>query len=152
MQGRPLVRHFCNHLSFQADGAVFTGDIVMGWTSTLISPPDGDLGDYFHSLTRLDGLDACVFHPGHGDKITAPRARLAALRDHRHRRSDQIHAHLSQTPACASDIAARIYGPQSPRIAAAAIRNTLAHLIDFASKGVVLAETEIDVATVFHLR
>ena len=59
--------------------AVLCGDVAMGWSSTLISPPDGDLADYFRTLTRLDSLKARVLLPAHGDAIEAPAARLAEL-------------------------------------------------------------------------
>lgn len=122
--------HFCNHLCFAVGDAVLSGDHVMGWASTLISPPDGDLGDYFRSLARLDAVGARVLYPGHGDPVTAPGPRIAALAAHRRDRSAQILAALAQGPATVAELTARIYTDTPPALMGAAARNVLAHLIE----------------------
>lgn len=126
--------HFCNHLCFAVGDAVLSGDHVMGWASTLISPPDGDLGDYFRALAKLDGLGARVLYPGHGAPVDAPAARIAELAAHRRDRSAQILAALAQGPATVAELTARIYTDTPPALIPAAARNVLAHLIEMTSQ------------------
>lgn len=128
--------HFAGHLGFQRDRAVFCGDVVMGWSSTLISPPDGDLADYFRTLSRLEALDARTLFPAHGDSIHAPAARLAELAAHRRERTAQILSALRDGPATAEALARRIYDIP-PALIPAATRNVLAHLIALSELGAV---------------
>ncbi len=128
--------HMANHLSFHwIEGrAVFTGDTVMGWASTLISPPDGDVGQYMTSLDRLEATDARRFHPGHGDPVAAPAARCRELRTHRRTREAEILAALDESDRI-PDIVARVYADTPPTLHVAAARNVLAHLIHLAEQG-----------------
>lgn len=130
--------HMANHLSFAWNGALFTGDLVMGWSSSLVSPPDGDMGAFMASCLRLSERDDRVFHPGHGDPVQAPRARLTELISHRKMREAQILAALrTMPPATAAELAARIYTTLAPPLLPAAERNVLAHLIDLAERNIV---------------
>lgn len=140
--------HFAGHLSFQQDRTVFCGDVVMGWSSTLISPPDGDLADYFRSLSRLDALGAETLLPAHGDAIRDPGARLAELAAHRRARTAQILAALREAPATAEALARRIYDVP-PALIPAATRNVLAHLIALAELGAVAPQGPIAANAVF---
>lgn len=133
--------HFCNHLSFVWADAVFTGDHVMGWASTLISPPDGDLGDYFRSLDRLRTQRARVFYPGHGDPVTATGQRIDELAAHRVERTRQIRAHLALGPATPAEITRALYTDTPAGLLAAAERNVFAHLIDLVQKNLAIPET-----------
>ena len=128
--------HMANHLSFHWEeaNAVFSGDTVMAWASTMISPPDGDIGQFMASLDRLAALEASVFHPGHGGPVTAPTARCHALRDHRLAREAAILAALS-APRTIPDLVAGIYADVSPALHGAAARNVLAHLLHLVAKG-----------------
>lgn len=144
--------HFGNHLSFQSGGRIFSGDIVMGWSTTLISPPDGDLGDYFRSLEKLAGQEAQVFYPGHGDPVHAPAPRLFELAEHRHARSAQILAVLQQAPASVAQLTAQIYPEITPLLRQAAARNVFAHLVEMASQGRVEARPLLSAEAVFCLR
>ena len=126
--------HFGNHLCFQMDGAIFCGDLVMGWASSLVSPPDGDLTDFMASCRKLQERRAVVLHPGHGAPITDPTARLAWLIAHREGREAQILAQLAHGPATAAQIARAIYTDIDPALLPAATRNVLAHLIDLMGK------------------
>ncbi|OCX63160.1 hypothetical protein BFP70_13215 [Thioclava sp. SK-1] len=150
--------HFANHLSFvwhpghSAIGpVVFTGDVVMGWTSTLISPPDGDLQGYFDSLDLLQSVNAAQFFPGHGAPVTQPHTRIAELRAHRHARSAQILTALRDGPACALTLAQRIYPDIPKALLPAAARNTFAHLIDFQQKHIVTPEGQLSYSVKFSL-
>ncbi|SLN36789.1 Hydroxyacylglutathione hydrolase [Roseivivax jejudonensis] len=126
--------HFGNHLSFSWGDILFTGDLVMGWASSLVSPPDGDVTDFMASLERLAARRWSVFHPGHGAPVAEPGARLAALAAHRRAREAQILQALTSGPADASGLAAAIYTDTPAALHPAAARNVLAHLIDLAGK------------------
>lgn len=128
--------HMGSHLAFRLGEAVFCGDLVMGWSTTLISPPDGDLVDYFRSLDRLAGLAPAVLYPAHGDPIDAPLPRLAELAAHRRLRSTQILSALDEAPGTAAELAARIYDI-APGLLPAATRNVLTHLIALSDLGAV---------------
>lgn len=133
--------HAANHLSFRHADVIFTGDVVMGWSSTIISPPDGDLSDYFRSLTRIETEGAARLYPGHGAPILDPTTRLAELAAHRRQRTAQILAALRAAPGTAAELAQRIYDIP-PHLQPAAARNTLAHLIALSEIGAIThAET-----------
>ena len=100
--------HSGGHLSFLWDDRIFCGDVVMGWSSTIISPPDGDLADYLRTLDRLAQLGPGRLLPAHGDPIEDPLQRLADLAAHRRERTAQILAALRDGPADAEALARRI--------------------------------------------
>lgn len=127
--------HMASHLSFALGDIVFTGDIVMGWATTLISPPDGDLLQFLDSCRRLADLGARRFLPAHGDPVDAPRQRCAALIAHRETRHGQIRAALASGPATPAAIAAALYPETAGRLRRAAERNVLAHLIALCEAG-----------------
>jgi glyoxylase-like metal-dependent hydrolase (beta-lactamase superfamily II) len=131
--------HFPGHLSFDWDGAVFSGDLIMGWATTLISPPDGDLAAFRTSVAMLRDLDARMFLPGHGETVTAPADRAQALLDHRAARETAILDALSGGPSTISSLVARLYTDTPKPLHAAAARNVLAHLLDLAARGQVVA-------------
>ncbi len=142
--------HFAGHLAFQYRDAVLCGDVAMGWSSTLISPPDGDLADYFRTLTRLDSLKARVLLPAHGDAIEAPAARLAELAAHRRMRTAQILGALRDGPASARALALRLYEVDA-RLIPAATRNVLAHLIALAELGAIRSDEAVSDTAIFRL-
>ncbi len=129
--------HLSDHLSFAwAEGrALFSGDTVMGWSTTLISPPDGDLTSFRTSLARLRLRGERVYYPGHGAPVTNPSRLIHWLLAHRDVRERQILAALANGPATPADIVAKVYVPLDPRLAPAALRNVLAHLIDLDARG-----------------
>jgi len=144
--------HFGNHLSFRMGRAVFSGDLVMGWATTLISPPDGDLAAYFRSLDRLGAVGAQVFYPGHGDPIAAPSERLAQLAAHRQARTDQILAALAEAPSTLAALTARVYADTPPALHAAAARNLFAHLIALVETGRAEALPELSSSAIYQCR
>ncbi|WP_322889062.1 MULTISPECIES: MBL fold metallo-hydrolase [unclassified Yoonia] len=143
--------HIGNHLCFLWGDALFSGDHVMGWASSLVSPPDGDLTDFMASCRRLQQLPAACFYPGHGAPVPGPQERLAWLIAHRLQREAQIIDALSTGPATPQDITARVYADLSPILLMAAERNVLAHLIDLHGKGTVIAMPDADEKAVFQL-
>ena len=126
--------HIGNHLCFKYQNKLFTGDLVMGWASSLVSPPDGDLTDFMRSCTELQKTQWQEFHPGHGAPVAAPNARLAWLIAHRKSREAGILQKLQNGPRTASDLAAQIYTQTLPALLPAATRNVLAHLIDLTQR------------------
>ncbi|WP_372841281.1 MBL fold metallo-hydrolase [Phaeovulum sp.] len=122
--------HFGNHLSFLWQGCAFSGDHVMGWASTLISPPDGDLADYLASLDRLAAAAPARLFCGHGAPVDDPAARIAELARHRRDRSTQILAALAEAPCDIATLVSRLYADTPAALHPAAARNVLAHLID----------------------
>lgn len=132
--------HIGNHLCLGWNDACFTADHVMGWASSLVSPPDGDLTDFMASCVRLQAHDWRVFYPGHGDKITDPAARLDWLITHRRAREAAILEALKGGSATAATLAAAIYTETPPALLGAATRNVLAHLVDLMGKNEVTPE------------
>ncbi len=135
--------HFGNHLCFAFGDAVFTGDHVMGWASTLVSPPDGDLTAYMASTERLAVRGDRVFHPGHGKPVTEPRARAEWLLDHRRSREAAILERLDWRGHTVAELTRDIYTDVSSALIAAARRNVLAHLIDLSERGLAAAEPHL---------
>lgn len=143
--------HFQNHLCFDWGGRVFTGDTVMGWATSLVSPPDGDMAAYMAALDRLAGLGARRFYPGHGPAVEDPPERLRALVQHRLTREAQVLAALAEHPGTATDLACRIYADTPPALLPAAARNVLAHLIDLAARGRVICPPPLSADSPFRL-
>ncbi|MGO4854609.1 MBL fold metallo-hydrolase [Phaeovulum sp. W22_SRMD_FR3] len=141
--------HFCNHLCFMGADYGFSGDHVMGWSSTLISPPDGDLGDYLRSLDRLAARRPDILYPGHGAPITDPAHRIAELAAHRADRHAQIRAALAQGPTTAPALAAALYQEIPPALLGAAARNVFAHLIELVQENAARAEKPLHPLTIF---
>ena len=122
--------HIGNHICLSWNDLCFTADHVMGWASSLVSPPDGDLTDFMESCAKLEDYDWRVFYPGHGAAINDPSERLDWLIDHRLNREAAILDLLEDAPATARELAKAIYTDTPPALLRAATRNVLAHLID----------------------
>ncbi|MES2667691.1 MAG: MBL fold metallo-hydrolase [Pseudomonadota bacterium] len=131
--------HMGGHLCLAVGDLLFSGDHVMGWASTLVSPPDGDMGAYMASLARLSVGRWQQFLPGHGPAVADPAARLADLTRHRKAREAAILAALGGGPLTPAALAARIYTDTAPALMPAAGRNVLAHLVDLAARSLVSA-------------
>ncbi|MEB8386031.1 MBL fold metallo-hydrolase [Rhodobacteraceae bacterium KMM 6894] len=143
--------HFGNHMCFDWQGQVFCGDLVMGWSSSLVSPPDGDLSDFMASCRRLLAHDARLLHPGHGAPIDAPAARLRWLIAHREAREAAILKYLQHGPATASKLAQAIYTDTPTRLMPAAARNVLAQLVDMTNKSIAAPDGPLNADAQFHL-
>ncbi len=136
--------HTSNHLCFalEGTGALFTGDHVMGWSTTVVSPPDGDMTLYMQSLDALLGRDDRVYYPAHGPAVEAPHAHVRALIDHRRMREAQILERLREGEGGIGRMVETIYRDVDPRLHGAAGRSVLAHLRDLERRGLVLEEGE----------
>ncbi|WP_054004747.1 MBL fold metallo-hydrolase [Cypionkella psychrotolerans] len=143
--------HMGGHLCFALGDALFSGDHVMGWASTLISPPDGDMSAYMASLRRLQAQHWRRFWPGHGETIADPTLRLAELAAHRHARETAICAALQAGPARPADLAAQLYTDTPPALLPAAARNILAHLIDLHDRNVVFSTEPLGAGAQFKI-
>lgn len=143
--------HLSNHMCFASGDRLFSGDHVMEWATSLISPPDGDLAAFMASCRRLLEHDHRIYYPGHGTPVTAPRARVETLLAHRQKREGDILEQLKTAGGSAADLAARIYTDVDPALLPAASRNVLAHLIDLAQKGRVTHAAPLAEDTVFHV-
>jgi len=129
--------HLGNHLCFLWGQALFTGDQVMGWAPSLVSPPEGDLTDFMASLDRLEALGPTRLYPGHGAPVTDGPARIAALRTHRLGRERAILEAVSAGAASVQAITTAVYTDVAPALLPAAARNVLAHLIDLQGRGLI---------------
>ncbi|MGC1502863.1 MAG: MBL fold metallo-hydrolase [Sulfitobacter sp.] len=126
--------HIGNHLSLAWGDACFTADHVMGWASSLVSPPDGDLTDFMASCAKLATRNWRIFYPGHGAGVTEPAARLEWLVAHRMSREAAILQALDAGPATAGTLAEQVYAGTPAALLGAATRNVLAHLVDLTGK------------------
>ena len=139
--------HFGNHMAFAYDKYLFCGDHVMGWASSMVSPPDGDLVAFRQSCTRLLTRPETFYLPGHGEPIEDGPTRLRSLLAHREDREMQILAALGKQSDTAQGLAERIYSDIDPRLMPAATRNVLAHLIDLNTRKIISANGTLDLNT-----
>lgn len=135
--------HMGNHMCFESAGRLFCGDLIMGWASSLVSPPDGDLTAFLASCQRVQALAPQLLLPGHGAPVSNPAARISWLLEHRAARSAQIIAALQTGPATPAALTARLYADVDPTLWPAAARNVLAHLIALCDNGELHASPEI---------
>lgn len=143
--------HFGNHLSFALRDVVLSGDLALGWASTLISPPDGDVSAFLASCGRLRALAPRRLLPGHGEAVDDPPARLDWLVAHRREREAQVLAALREAPADAEALVARLYRDTPRQLWPAARRNVLAHLLDLAERGLVAPQGALGARATFAL-
>jgi glyoxylase-like metal-dependent hydrolase (beta-lactamase superfamily II) len=147
-----LPGHFAGQLGFQFGDILFSGDHVMDWASSIVSPPDGHLGDFLATSRKLIKLAPQLCLSGHGAPLRDPEERLEWLIDHRKNRELQILDVLSSEPLTISKIVDQVY-LDLPRVArAAASRNVLAHLIDLWERSIVEAIPAIQQDAIFRLR
>ncbi|HEX2762519.1 MAG TPA: MBL fold metallo-hydrolase [Allosphingosinicella sp.] len=134
--------HTSNHLCFalREEKALFSGDHVMGWSTTVVAPPDGDMAAYMVSLDRLLGRDDRVLYPAHGPPVEHPPRHVRALIGHRRMREKQIVERVGRGQAQISDMVAEMYRGIDPRLHPAAGRSVLAHLLDLEARGLVKEE------------
>jgi len=132
--------HTSNHLAFALPETrvLFSGDHVMGWSTTVVSPPDGDMTAYMASLDKLLARDDRVYYPGHGDQVDRPQRLVRGMLGHRKQREGQIMRLLRATPLTIPAMVDRMYVGLDPRLVPAAERSVLAHLYDLRSRGVVM--------------
>lgn len=126
--------HFGNHICLSWNEAMFSGDQAMGWATSIVSPPDGDMTAYMASMDRLIARAPDRLYPGHGAEVSDGMSRLHELVAHRRGREAQILAALAQGGGTASELATRIYTDIPPGLIPAATRNVIAHLLDLEAR------------------
>ena len=129
--------HTSNHLCFSYRGALFSGDHVMGWSTTVVVPPDGDMAAYMQSLDKLRKRDDRIYYPAHGPAVTNPQQYARHLLGHRMQREKQILKLIGDQARDVPDIVASAYPGLDPRLTVAAGGSVLAHLIDLERRGLV---------------
>lgn len=136
--------HASDHLCFALEhGVLFTGDHVMSWNTSIVSPPDGDMGAYMASLRLLLGRDDTLYLCGHGPPLPDPRALVRGMLSHRVAREAALLATLEGGPMAADELVARCYAELDPLLVPAAQRTVLAHLLKLQAEGRVTNDADI---------
>jgi glyoxylase-like metal-dependent hydrolase (beta-lactamase superfamily II) len=129
--------HTSNHLCFAYEGALLTGDHVMGWSTTVVVPPDGDMAEYMRSLDKLRRREDRIYYPAHGPAVTNPAQYVRHLVGHRMQREKQILKLVRERARPIPDIVANAYPGLDPRLVVAAGGSVFAHLLDLERRGLV---------------
>jgi glyoxylase-like metal-dependent hydrolase (beta-lactamase superfamily II) len=129
--------HMSNHMCFalREERALFSGDHVMAWATSVIAPPDGGMGPYLASLRKLLDRDDQVYHPGHGPSRRDPLPLVRGFLAHRRMREEAIRARVEQGARTVPEIVAAIYADVDPRLHGAAALSTTAHLDHLVEQG-----------------
>ena len=131
--------HTSNHLCFAFNDALFTGDHVMGWSTTVVVPPDGEMGAYMQSLDLLRQRGDRIYYPAHGPAVTKPMQLIRGMIGHRLQRERQILRLVGEKARDIPDIVAKAYPGLDQRLVPAAGGSVLAHLLDLQKRGLVEA-------------
>ncbi|HEX7710130.1 MAG TPA: MBL fold metallo-hydrolase [Sphingomonadaceae bacterium] len=129
--------HTSNHLCYalEESGALFTGDHVMGWSTSVVVPPDGDMADYMASLDKLHARSDRIYYPAHGPAVANPRQLVRGMIGHRRQRERQIVRLLGEGPHRVAELVPRMYKGIEERLWTAAGQSVLAHLIELERQG-----------------
>lgn len=141
--------HAANHLCFalREERAVFSGDHVMAWSTTIVAPPDGSMSDYMASIEKLRERDDLIFWPGHGGPVRDPQRYLRGLHHHRRQREMAILQRLEAGDETIGRIVARVYDGVDKRLHPAAALNVFAHMEDLIQRGLVACDGPATLAT-----
>ncbi len=144
--------HTSNHLCFglREERALFSGDHVMGWSTTVIVPPDGDMAEYFASLSILQARTDDLFYPTHGNPIPHPQNFVSKLIEHRRARERQLAACLTRGITRIPEMVAVIYSEIDARLHPAAAMSVLAHLQHMVASGRATTEGAPTGQSVYH--
>lgn len=134
--------HASNHMAFalEEEKALFCGDHVMGWSTTVVAPPDGNMSDYMRSLDAVIAAEFSTLWPTHGAPVTQPEPFLAAYRAHRLEREAQILSRIRTGDRTIAEIVPVLYAAVDQRLWPAASLSVLAHLIKLVEEGPVVAD------------
>lgn len=134
--------HAADHLAFALieEQSLFSGDVVMAWSSTIVSPPDGNMGAYLDTLDRLAARTDAIYWPGHGGPVRHPQQFVRALAAHRRGREQSIVEVLARGSASFDQIVGHLYGPIAPDLAWAASQTARAHLEHLLARGMISAD------------
>jgi glyoxylase-like metal-dependent hydrolase (beta-lactamase superfamily II) len=142
MEAIATAGHCSNHLCFALleENALFSGDHVMAWSTSIVAPPDGSMRAYMNSLHKLRGRPETIYWPGHGGPVLEPQRYLRVLIHHRRQREASILNALTNGPQTIPALVARIYVGLDPALTRAAGLSTLAHLGELSERGIVIGE------------
>ena len=145
--------HTSNHLcyAYREGNALFTGDHVMGWSTTVVSPPDGDMREYLDSLRHLSERNEQIYYPTHGAPIENPGSFVRGLIAHRKMRERQIISVLEAGENKIPDMVPGMYKGLDPRLILAAQRSVFAHVIDLVERGKVAADGDLAIGSTLRL-
>lgn len=134
--------HSANHQAFalREENALFSGDHVMAWSTSVVVPPDGSMREYMASLEKLRRREDRIYWPGHGGPVDAPQRYVRALAQHRRARESMILARIAAGDSAIETIVANVYEGLNPALRIAAAMSVLAHLDDLVERGLVRAE------------
>jgi len=137
--------HTSNHLCFalEESGAVLTGDHVMGWSTSVVAPPDGDMADYMASLETLYAREDRMYYPAHGPAVERPRQLVRGMIGHRRQRERQIVKLLGRDPGAVEALVPQMYRGVDERLWPAAAQSVLAHLVDLERRGLVTRSGDV---------
>lgn len=145
--------HMANHMAFalREENALFSGDHVMGWSTSVVAPPEGNMADYMASLALLVDREETIYWPGHGGPVGNPHRFVRAFITHRKMRESAILRRLEAGDRTTAEIVATIYEGLPPTLHAAAGLSVLAHLEDLINRGIVAVEGPLATTSVFRL-
>lgn len=145
--------HAANHLAFALpqEAALFSGDHVMAWSTTVVVPPDGAMRAYRASLDKLLGRKESIYWPGHGGPVRQPGRFVKALAQHRRHREGAILGRLAAGDTAIDTVVARLYADIAPALKGAAALSVLAHLQELQERGAVTVEGPFGPRARFHL-
>ncbi len=145
--------HASNHVCYalEEENAIFSGDHIMGWSTTIVSPPDGDMSDYYASLDKIDARAFATLWPTHGPPVTEVAPFISAYRAHRKAREAQIIAALQSGPRRISDMTPELYAAVDSRLHPAAARSLLACLLHLVKTGAVRADGDPGPTSTYRL-
>jgi glyoxylase-like metal-dependent hydrolase (beta-lactamase superfamily II) len=134
--------HTMNHLAFalREENALFSGDHVMAWSTSIVAPPDGAMGAYMASLERLMARDEAIYWPGHGGPVTEPRRFVRGLLNHRRMRETTIMEAVQAGDRHIVSLVEKLYSGLDPKLKSAAALSVFAHLEDLVTRGLVQTE------------
>jgi glyoxylase-like metal-dependent hydrolase (beta-lactamase superfamily II) len=143
--------HTSNHICFalREEQALFSGDHVMGWSTSIVSPPDGDMGDYLRSLNKLLCREDECYWPTHGPRIEQPRRLVRAFIEHRRARDAQILTCLNDGVTKITAMVPLMYQGVATKLYPAAARSVLAHLVEMVADGRATCSGEPSVEAIF---
>ncbi|CEJ10009.1 Hydroxyacylglutathione hydrolase [bacterium YEK0313] len=134
--------HCANHMAFalREENSLLSGDHVMAWSTSIVAPPDGSMGDYMASLEKLRARSEAIFWPGHGGAVHEPQRFMRALAHHRLQREASIMKRIAAGDRAIPAIVAAIYEGLDPRLTGAAGLSVFAHLEDLVGRGLVTTD------------
>lgn len=145
--------HTANHLCFALTGEdiLLSADHVMGWSTSIVAPPDGSMRDYMSSIDKLLDRSETIYLPGHGAEIRQAIAYVQDLKQHRLDREAAVLTQLAEGESTIPEVVAKLYADVDPALHPAAGLSVFAHLEDLAQKGLVIAEPELSLGAVYQL-